>query len=89
MTKQAWFCPACRKHHATHVETCPGAQAATVQNIPNVAPNVAPQGACGCASPVCRERGCQAYQQGQKYPPLSLGWFTPGLFGTLSSKVTQ
>jgi rubrerythrin len=20
----AWFCPACQKHHAPHVETCPG-----------------------------------------------------------------
>jgi recombinational DNA repair protein RecR len=23
MTKQAWFCPACQKHHATHCDTCP------------------------------------------------------------------
>ncbi len=20
---EAWFCPACQKHHAPHVETCP------------------------------------------------------------------
>lgn len=24
MTREAWFCPACQKHHAPHVETCPG-----------------------------------------------------------------
>lgn len=23
MTKQAWFCPSCQRHHAPHVETCP------------------------------------------------------------------
>lgn len=23
MTRSAWFCPACQKHHAPHVETCP------------------------------------------------------------------
>lgn len=22
----AWFCPACQKHHAPHVDTCPGAK---------------------------------------------------------------
>lgn len=21
--RSAWFCPACQKHHAPHVETCP------------------------------------------------------------------
>lgn len=21
--KQAWFCPACQRHHAPHVDTCP------------------------------------------------------------------
>lgn len=21
--REAWFCPACQKHHAPHVETCP------------------------------------------------------------------
>ena len=24
MTKSAWFCPTCQKHHAPHVDTCPG-----------------------------------------------------------------
>ena len=24
MERTAWFCPACQKHHAPHVETCPG-----------------------------------------------------------------
>lgn len=24
MIPQAWFCPSCQKHHAPHVETCPG-----------------------------------------------------------------
>lgn len=28
MTKQAWFCPACQRHHAPHVDTCPGQFAA-------------------------------------------------------------
>lgn len=23
MSKQAWFCPSCQKHHAPHVDTCP------------------------------------------------------------------
>lgn len=23
MTREAWFCPSCQKHHAPHVETCP------------------------------------------------------------------
>jgi hypothetical protein len=23
MVAEAWFCPACQKHHAPHVETCP------------------------------------------------------------------
>lgn len=22
--RTAWFCPSCQKHHAPHVETCPG-----------------------------------------------------------------
>lgn len=22
--RQAWFCPACQRHHAPHVDTCPG-----------------------------------------------------------------
>jgi hypothetical protein len=22
--RQAWFCQACQRHHAPHVETCPG-----------------------------------------------------------------
>ena len=24
MSREAWFCPSCQKHHAPHVETCPG-----------------------------------------------------------------
>lgn len=24
MERTAWFCPACQKHHAPYVETCPG-----------------------------------------------------------------
>ena len=24
MERKAWFCPSCNKHHAPHVETCPG-----------------------------------------------------------------
>lgn len=24
MSREAWFCPACQKHHAPHVDTCPG-----------------------------------------------------------------
>ena len=24
MERTAWFCPACQKYHAPHVETCPG-----------------------------------------------------------------
>lgn len=23
MDRQAWFCPACQKHHAPHCDTCP------------------------------------------------------------------
>jgi len=30
MTAQAWFCPACQRHHAPHVDTCPGSAAKTV-----------------------------------------------------------
>lgn len=26
--RQAWFCPACQRHHAPHVDTCPGQFAA-------------------------------------------------------------
>lgn len=28
---EAWFCPACQKHHAPHVETCPGGGVAPYQ----------------------------------------------------------
>lgn len=31
----AWFCPACQKHHAPHVETCPGT-VTEVRPIPGV-----------------------------------------------------
>lgn len=24
MERQPWFCPSCQKHHAPHVDTCPG-----------------------------------------------------------------
>jgi len=24
MTRAAWYCPACQKHHGPHVDTCPG-----------------------------------------------------------------
>jgi len=24
MTREAWFCPSCQKHHAPHCDTCPG-----------------------------------------------------------------
>lgn len=24
MSREAWFCPSCQKHHAPHCDTCPG-----------------------------------------------------------------
>jgi hypothetical protein len=24
MTRNAWYCPGCQKHHAPHIDTCPG-----------------------------------------------------------------
>jgi len=39
MTRTAWFCPSCQKHHGPHVDTCPGpAIAAPVPVVPYVAP---------------------------------------------------
>lgn len=32
--RKAWFCPSCNKHHAPHVETCPG----TVDALPHLPP---------------------------------------------------
>lgn len=75
-TRQAWFCPSCQKYHAPHVETCPGGTGGIdpwgVRLMPTFVPThlrptpglppvytLGPQ-VCGCASPVCRERGCQA-----------------------------
>lgn len=36
----AWFCPACQRHHAPHVDTCPGGIGAF--KIPNGLPNSIP-----------------------------------------------
>lgn len=36
---EAWFCPACQKYHAPHVETCPaGAQPGSAPASPGIAP---------------------------------------------------
>lgn len=31
MTREAWFCPSCQKHHAPHVDTCPSISEGTVR----------------------------------------------------------
>ena len=77
----ALFCPSCQKYHAPHVETCPGPGTGTgtgdpwgLRLIPTVTPylptyTLQPQ-ICGCASPVCREKGCQAAKAtGSTYRP--------------------
>ena len=81
-TRQAWFCPSCQKYHAPHVETCPGGTGG-VKPLYNPEPypgwkdrvgtvptyTLGPQ-ICGCASPVCREKGCQAAKAtGSTYRP--------------------
>lgn len=39
MTRTAWFCPSCQKHHGPHVDTCPGpAIAAPIPVVPYVMP---------------------------------------------------
>lgn len=38
--RQAWFCPACRKHHAPHCDSCPN-PTVEVRPLPGV--NVWPQ----------------------------------------------
>lgn len=36
MTRTAWFCPSCQKHHGPHVDTCPGiADAIADRRLPN------------------------------------------------------
>jgi len=36
--KTAWFCPSCQKHHAPHVETCPGTAPVWVDVLPPQTP---------------------------------------------------
>lgn len=36
--RSAWFCPACQKHHAPHVETCPGQKPKGLAPWPSVQP---------------------------------------------------
>lgn len=47
MSAAGWFCPACQKHHAPHVETCPAP--VEVRPIPGV--NVWPTTVIPPASP--------------------------------------
>lgn len=62
MTRSAWFCPSCRTHHAPHVDSCPGAVAR-----PLFPPGYQIGGmTCGCASPECREKGCQSLRASSK-----------------------
>jgi len=37
MKPEAWFCPACQKHHAPHVDTCPsGAGGTKTKGVPQI-----------------------------------------------------
>lgn len=72
---EAWFCPACQKHHAPHVETCPGGVGTSPYRY--VQPVRAPAPIGGCACPVghiCKSTGCPrgTFLSGStftKYPP--------------------
>lgn len=44
MTRQAWFCPACQKHHAPHCDTCPTERIAVPDiNQPVIVPVTIPK----------------------------------------------
>lgn len=49
MTRQAWFCPSCQKHHAPHCDTCPGPSGQVV--TPGVSPAVSPPNWTGTPLP--------------------------------------
>lgn len=46
MSKEAWFCPACQKHHAPHVDTCPAVGAGKAPTVP-FPPYFGPSNVCG------------------------------------------
>lgn len=60
MTKQAWFCPACQRHHAPHCDTCPSPfdlAGSPLQTLPDWM-NPIPFNPCaGCKGP-CLNAAC-------------------------------
>ncbi len=59
--RKAWFCPTCQRHHAPHVETCPGPVDA-VSNI-RIPPSITFRGdndpCAGCGTlGVCLNAAC-------------------------------
>jgi len=73
MERKAWFCPSCNKHHAPHVETCPGSSDPWgIDQLPRLKPYIAAgdpfdpcpncKGPCGnVACPKMRLTTCGVY----------------------------
>lgn len=47
MTRAAWFCPCCQKHHAPHIDTCPAPAALPIPGALPVQPFYPKPGSAG------------------------------------------
>lgn len=64
MSREAWFCPSCQKHHAPHCDTCPGVMSAGdpwgLRGLPTFTPShlrPEPDPCAGCNGP-CANAAC-------------------------------